>query len=123
MPKPYIDTIRGRAYFLKTCTENKYGNWDDHWATIRGEFVIHEGKKHHVYTTSPRWKRRKTKIPEWEKGDIILAVDHERLSKEDKTKVWKVSTGNKEYCAYKLLRYFDNKKDAMNFIEEYMKRY
>jgi len=49
MVKPYIDTIRGKAYFIKTITEDKYGDWDDHWATIRGEFVIHEGKKHHVY--------------------------------------------------------------------------
>lgn len=49
MKKPYIDTIRGRAYFVKTFTEDKHGNWDDHWSTIAGEFVIHEGKKHHVY--------------------------------------------------------------------------
>jgi len=48
-PREYIDTIRGRAYFVKTCTEDKYGNWDDHWSTIAGEFVIHEGKNHHVY--------------------------------------------------------------------------
>ena len=48
-PKEYIDTIRGKAYFIKTITEDKNGNWDDHWSTIAGEFVIHEGKKHHVY--------------------------------------------------------------------------
>lgn len=48
-PKPHIDTIRGRAYFIKTITEDKHGNWDDHWSTIAGEFVIHEGKYHHVY--------------------------------------------------------------------------
>ena len=53
MPKPYIDTIRGKAYFVKTCVEDKYGRWDDHWSTMAGEFVIHEGKKHHVYKT--RW--------------------------------------------------------------------
>ncbi len=47
--KPYIDTIRGRAYFYKTITENKYGNWDDHWETVAGYFVIHENNKHHVY--------------------------------------------------------------------------
>jgi len=49
MPKPYIDTIRGKAYFVKTCVENKSGKWDDHWSTNAGEYVIHEGKKHHVY--------------------------------------------------------------------------
>jgi len=49
MSKKYIDTARGRAYFLKTITEDKYGRWDDHWSTLAGEFVIHEGKKHHVY--------------------------------------------------------------------------
>jgi len=49
LPKPYIDTFMGKAYYHKTCIENKYGNWDDHWYTGAGEFVIHEGKKHHVY--------------------------------------------------------------------------
>ena len=54
MPKPYIDTVQGRAYYVKTCVEHKYGRWDDHWSTIAGEYVIHEGKKHHVYSI---WKR------------------------------------------------------------------
>jgi len=49
MHEEYIDTIAGRAYFYKTITEDKYGNWDDHWSSLAGEFVIHEGNKHHVY--------------------------------------------------------------------------
>ena len=48
-PKPYIDTFKGKAKFVKTEIEDKYGRWDDHWKTTSGEFVIHEGKKHHVY--------------------------------------------------------------------------
>lgn len=68
------------------------------------------------------WIRRKTKIPEWKKDNVIIAVDHERLSKEDKTKVWKVSTGNKKHYAYRLLRYFDTKKEAMKYAKDWMKR-
>jgi len=52
--KPYINTIRGRAYYIHTEVEDNYGRWDDHWSTVGGEFVIHEGKKHHVYSI---WKR------------------------------------------------------------------
>jgi len=51
--KPYISTARGKAFYSHTEIENEYGGWDQHWATIAGEFVIHEGKKHHVYKT--RW--------------------------------------------------------------------
>ena len=56
MPKKSIDTFKGKAYFLKTCTENKYGNWDQHWSMSAGEFVIHEGKKHHVYIAGKKPK-------------------------------------------------------------------
>ena len=48
--KPYIHTIQGKASYSHTEVEDKYGNWNDSWATIRGEYVIHEGKNHHVYT-------------------------------------------------------------------------
>jgi len=48
-PKAYIDTIRGKAYFVKTEKENKQGRWNDSYETVAGYFVIHEGTLHHVY--------------------------------------------------------------------------
>jgi len=47
--KPFIRTAMGIAFYSHTETEDEYGNWNDRWQTIRGEFVIHDGKKHHVY--------------------------------------------------------------------------
>jgi len=47
--KPYIDTMDGRAQYMKTEVENAYGNWNDNYYISRGEYVIHEGQKHHVY--------------------------------------------------------------------------
>jgi len=47
--KPYINTFKGRAYYSHTEVETKHGNWNDRWLMSAGEFVIHEGKKHHVY--------------------------------------------------------------------------
>jgi hypothetical protein len=52
-PRPYIHTFMGKAYYSHTETENKYGSWNDRWQTIHGEFVIHEGNKHHVYLIKP----------------------------------------------------------------------
>ena len=69
-----------------------------------------------------KWTRRATKNPEWEKGNKILAINHERLSKEYKTKVWKVSTSNKKYYDYKLLKYFNTKTKAMEYVRRYMKK-
>ena len=74
--KPYIDTIRGKAYFVKTCTEDKYGNWDDHWSTIAGEFVIHEGKKHHVYIVGFKQEYNRDKIRGTGKYAIMWDIDH-----------------------------------------------
>jgi len=49
MIKPYIETASGRAYYLKTEVENAYGRWNDSYYTGAGEYVLHEGKNHHVY--------------------------------------------------------------------------
>jgi hypothetical protein len=49
MPKEYIETAAGRAYYLKTEVENEYGRWNDSYYTGAGEYVIHEGRLHHVY--------------------------------------------------------------------------
>jgi len=61
MPKPYIDTIKGKAYFLKTIKE-KNGRWDDHWSTIAGEFVIHRGDEHDVYIVGKKPKKTPVNI-------------------------------------------------------------
>lgn len=57
-PAPFIRTVAGRATYSHTEFEDKYGNWNDRWESVRGEWVIHDGKKHHVYiinfTNSPK---------------------------------------------------------------------
>ena len=45
----HINTIMGPASYLHTEVEDKYGRWNQSWATIRGEFVIHRGDEHDVY--------------------------------------------------------------------------
>lgn len=50
--KPTINTFDGKAYYIGTEIENKYGKWDDSWYSGAGEFVTHHGKLHHVYVVS-----------------------------------------------------------------------
>jgi len=47
--EPYINTISGRARYKGTEVEDEYGRWNDRYSTNRGEFVIHKGKRHHIY--------------------------------------------------------------------------
>lgn len=49
MTRKTIDTVQGTAYFVKTEKEDKSGRWNDDYETRHGYYVIHEGKKHHVY--------------------------------------------------------------------------
>jgi hypothetical protein len=46
---PTIDTVAGKALFIKTEIEDKHGRWNDDYYTKDGYWVIHHGKKHHVY--------------------------------------------------------------------------
>jgi hypothetical protein len=45
----FIDTVRGKVYFVKTEVEDKYGKWKDDYYTKDGYWVIHRGKEHDVY--------------------------------------------------------------------------
>lgn len=47
--EPHINTVLGRAKYVKTEIEDEYGNWNDRYSTNRGIFVIHKGRKHHIY--------------------------------------------------------------------------
>lgn len=47
--KKSIRTVKGKAIFVKTEVEDKFGRWNDKYRTKDGYFVIHKGKKHHVY--------------------------------------------------------------------------
>ena len=47
--KKTINTIQGKAEYVKTEVEDKNGNWNDNYYTKDGYYVIHEGNKHHVY--------------------------------------------------------------------------
>ena len=44
-----IGTVQGIADYSHTEIEDKNENWDDHWLTSNGEYVIHEGTHHHIY--------------------------------------------------------------------------
>ena len=44
-----MNTISGEAFYSHTEVEDGNGNWNDVWCTINGEYVRHEGNKHHVY--------------------------------------------------------------------------
>ena len=44
-----INTCQGIAQFIRTEVEDKDGKWNDNYYTRDGYYVIHEGKKHHVY--------------------------------------------------------------------------
>lgn len=63
------------------------------------------------------------KYTEWKKNNKILVVHKERLSKYEATKVWKVSSSNSQYYAYKLLRFFETKSQALKFAKQYMRKH
>lgn len=44
-----IKVAGGFADYLTTETENEHGDWDDSYKITDGFWLIHEGKKHHVY--------------------------------------------------------------------------
>lgn len=47
--KRFIKTVSGKALFVRTETEDKLGRWNDRYKTKDGYYVIHEGKKHHIF--------------------------------------------------------------------------
>jgi len=49
-----IDTVAGVATYVKTEVEDRYGRWNDDYWTRDGYYVIHEGKRHHVYKVPVR---------------------------------------------------------------------
>lgn len=44
-----IHTLQGIASYSHTEVEDENKNWDDHWLTSNGEYVIHVKPHHHVY--------------------------------------------------------------------------
>ena len=51
-----IRTIDGLAKFVRTEVEDSQGRWNDNYQTREGYWVIHEGKKHHVYYKKPKMR-------------------------------------------------------------------
>jgi hypothetical protein len=64
MHKTSIKTVKGKATFVKTEVEDKFGRWNDKYRTKDGYYVIHEGKKHHVYYLKPYYPKYTEK--DWE---------------------------------------------------------
>lgn len=44
-----INMSAGTAAYSHSEIEDINEQWDDHWLTVNGEYVIHEGQQHHVY--------------------------------------------------------------------------
>jgi hypothetical protein len=47
--KKSIRTVRGLASYVGTEVEDKFGRWNQDYFTRDGFWLIHEGKKHHIY--------------------------------------------------------------------------
>ena len=47
--KQSINTVQGRAEYVRTELEDKDERWNDSYRTKDGYFIIHEGSEHHVY--------------------------------------------------------------------------
>lgn len=82
MPTKTIRTVAGKAKFVKTEVEDAQGNWNNNYWSYDGYYVIHEGKKHHVYKvdTRPKWTRLKgldfdKQYRVWSKGNKLIAID------------------------------------------------
>jgi len=48
--KPIISTAFGEKKYLKTEVEDENGKWKDNYSTKDGFFVIHDGRRHHIYS-------------------------------------------------------------------------
>jgi hypothetical protein len=62
--KKWIKTASGPARYIGTEVEDSNGHWSMNYSTSAGEWVIHDGKKHHVYVNSSKDKKVK-KIPSY----------------------------------------------------------
>jgi hypothetical protein len=51
-PTAVIQVAGGNAYFVKTEVEDAKGKWNDNYYVKDGYYVIHQGKRHHVYKLS-----------------------------------------------------------------------
>jgi hypothetical protein len=47
--KQSIGTADGLKRYFGTEVEDKFGDWDDHYAIRDGFWVVHVGKYHHIY--------------------------------------------------------------------------
>lgn len=62
MVKKTIQTIDGVAKFVRTDIEDKNEKWKgDNLRTKDGFYVIHVGKKHHIYFIKPNWMKQMEK--------------------------------------------------------------
>ena len=49
MHEDSINTVQGKAFYVRTEVEDKEERWNDSYSTQDGYYVIHEGKEHHIY--------------------------------------------------------------------------
>jgi hypothetical protein len=58
-PENYISVAGGKAHYIKTEVEDSRGKWDDNYFTKDGYYVLHKGKKHHVYKLKEEIKEKR----------------------------------------------------------------
>ena len=44
-----IQTVQGKAEYVKTETEDQNGRWNDNYYVRDGYYVIHRGSEHDIY--------------------------------------------------------------------------
>ena len=58
----FIDTIAGRAKFVRVETEDAQGRWNNNYYTRDGYWVTHHSPKHYVYKISAEDLKRDRKL-------------------------------------------------------------
>ena len=110
MPKKYIHAYGKKMKYVKTYTEDKYGNWNNSDAQLHcdwGGAVIHAGKKHYLYMPFTRHryyfesikvlkngklgKRKKSKFFPTIESAKREAMKRQKTGKIDQAEFWDAS--------------------------------
>jgi hypothetical protein len=88
--EPSIYTVNGKADYVGTEVEDENNRWDDSYLIKNGYWVIHDGKKHHVYKTNPDDENNQIALKEFGKPYANLTKDQkwefEQLIEYEKSK-------------------------------------
>lgn len=88
--KKQINTADGVADYQGTEIENEYGKWNDSYQTKHGEWVIHEGKKHHIYYSHPNRAPADDIVKQIKYGFGMGAINKQAINKLTPAKTKKI---------------------------------